>query len=135
MIRSSTLARVASAALLLITGSAHAGNIAWDGNGNANNSGNWGTTVGNELNWAGDVNPGTGDVAQLLNVTTGTRTVTLQNATTVQALTMTQTTTGAVNTLTLNADLTLTNDGPWDSLGPRASPSRWWSTWAAAPSR
>ena len=94
---------------LLIAGSTHAANIAWDGNGNSNNSGIWSTTPGDELNWAGDVNPGTGDVAQLLNVTTGTRTVTLQDATTVQALTMAQTAAGAVNELTLNAELTLSN--------------------------
>jgi len=99
----------AFAAALLIAGSSHAAPIAWDGNGNANNSGDWGTTAGNEFNWAGDVNPGTSDVAELLNVSSGTRTVTLQDATTVQNLTMTQTTSGAVNELTLNAGLTLSN--------------------------
>ncbi|NJL70286.1 MAG: PEP-CTERM sorting domain-containing protein [Candidatus Competibacteraceae bacterium] len=105
----STSALALTLAGLLFSQSAHAANIIWDGNLNSNNSGDWGTTAGNELNWGGDVNPGTGDVAQLLDVTTGTRTVTLQNATTVQALTMTQTTSGAVNQLTLNAGLTLTN--------------------------
>ena len=99
-------------AAALVAAPAVAADIAWDGNGDADASGDWGTTVGNELNWAGNANPGTGEVAQLLDVSTGTRTVTLQNATTVQGLTIAQTTPGAVNTLTLNANLTLTNATP-----------------------
>jgi hypothetical protein len=109
-------------AVLAAAGLAVAAPVAWDGNGDSNNSGTWGTTAGNELNWAGDVNPGAGDVAQLLDVTTGTRTVTLANPATVQGLTITQSTTGAVNRLDLNAGLTLNTTTPFSVTAATGEP-------------
>ncbi|MGE9290170.1 MAG: beta strand repeat-containing protein [Puniceicoccales bacterium] len=79
--------------------------VAWDGDGDSSSSGDW--DVG--ANWDGDSTPGSGDNAQLLNVTGGTRTVTVTdgNPQTITMLTMEQTSLGAYNILTLEDDLTI----------------------------
>jgi len=56
--------------------------IMWSGNGDPNNSGNW----SDANNWYGGVPPGTGDVALLPEVSSGTRYVTVDTAVVVQEL-------------------------------------------------
>ncbi|MBC2603012.1 beta strand repeat-containing protein [Puniceicoccus vermicola] len=94
-----------SAVSLIFSVSLLADDIAWDGDGVPNASGEW--EVG--ANWAGDTVPSAGDDAQLLDVTGGTRTVTISEGVpqTISQLTMKQTTIGGINILTLEDDLTI----------------------------
>ena len=62
-------------------GPARAGSCSWTGNGNVNNSGNW----SDGANWGGTA-PGSADTGTLVNVTSGTRTVTVDTATSVLRL-------------------------------------------------
>ncbi|MBE2204713.1 MAG: PEP-CTERM sorting domain-containing protein [Chthoniobacterales bacterium] len=94
----------------------HAANVTWDGNGTPNASGSWETGA----NWSTDAIPGTGDGAFLLDVTTGTRTVTVGTAQTINRLTLTQTTVGAVNQLNINADLTISGNNTPFVITPTA---------------
>lgn len=84
---------------------ARAASVTWDGNGDANASGNW----QDGANWSSDAIPGAADNARLLDVTTGTRTVTIGTAQTINQLTITQSTVGASNVLNVDANLTLTS--------------------------
>jgi trimeric autotransporter adhesin len=80
----------------------------WDGNGTANNGGNWSDAV----NWSSDHVPVTGgDVALLEDVTTGMRTIVYDSgasgfASTVQ---FNQTTAGATNLLSIQKDFSISN--------------------------
>ncbi len=87
---------------------AHAVNVDWDGNGDANASGTWET----DANWTGDGKPTASDNARLLDVTSGTREVTISDGSpqTINKLTITQTTVGAVNVLNLDDDLTISGN-------------------------
>lgn len=77
----------------------------WDGNGDANNSGNWAT--GN--NWSTDLVPDTVAV-QLNDVTTGTRTVTYDSANpAITGLSLSQSTAGAVNALVVDGQTLTVN--------------------------
>ncbi len=84
---------------------AHAANVDWDGAGSANASGTWETGA----NWTGDAKPTASDNARLLDVTSGTREVTISNGLPqiINQLTITQTTAGAVNVLNVNDNLTI----------------------------
>lgn len=75
----------------------------WDGNGTPDNSGNWSAAA----NWDGPDNipDTTGENAALPNVSSGTRTVTMDASYTINQLQMTQTTVGATNKLLLNGTL------------------------------
>jgi len=88
--------------LALVAVAAAAPAATWDGNGNSDNGGSWGIAA----NWENDNVPDTsGESAVLGDVTSGTREITVDASTTVGALTMTQSTGGATNKLTLNAQL------------------------------
>ncbi|PAW78010.1 MAG: hypothetical protein B9S32_08980 [Verrucomicrobia bacterium Tous-C9LFEB] len=79
----------------------------WVGNGDANNGGNWSTTT----NWDGSV-PGATDTATLGNVTTGTRTVVYDSASSgfLTSLQLEQSTASAINKLSIQRDLTLSSE-------------------------
>ena len=82
--------------LLLASGGLSA--ATWDGNGSPNNSGNWSAP----LNWDTDAIPTTNSDVLLGNVASGTRTVTFDSAgLTLKSLTLTQTTAGASNLLSI----------------------------------
>lgn len=95
-------------AALCLNPLASAATITWDGNGGSNNSGNWSTG----LNWDSDTNPGPvgSDTAVLPDVTTGTRTVTLDSgaATPIGQIDFNQTTAGAFNVLDVTRNVTVT---------------------------
>lgn len=93
----------------LLVSSAFAAPVTWDGDTNPNASGTWETSD----NWNPNGVPGVSDNAQLLDVTTGTRTVTISNGSpqTINKLTITQTTVGAFNVLRLDDDLTISLSG------------------------
>lgn len=95
------------AALVLMPLTSRAVNVTWDGDTNANNNGTWETSA----NWSTAV-PTTADNAQLLDVTSGTREVTISSGSpqTINKLTITQTTTGAFNVLNLNDNLTISGN-------------------------
>lgn len=91
----------------------------WTGNGNSNNGGNW----TDPLNWGGATPVGTNN-ATLVNVTAGTRTVTVNSgeSVTAQRLTMTQTTSGTnILAIASGGTLTLTNDNSAYSWGAAAT--------------
>lgn len=91
---------------LVLAGIARAGTISWDGNGDTNAGGSFGTGT----NWVGDVAPGTGDIGSLVAVAEGfTRIVTIDANTTVQGIIWNQPGGTGLNVLQLNANLTLTN--------------------------
>ncbi len=103
---------VAVAAVLAWGGadSLHAAVISWDGNGDANNDGNWSTA----LNWSDNLDPANDsitlpDVTGNGNSGNPTRTITVNSAYAANALTLSQTTTGFTNKLVLAANLTLPN--------------------------
>lgn len=78
---------------------------AWTGNGDSNASGNWTASA----NWAGGNVPNTtNEVAELGNVTSGTRTVTVDASNAVFRVIWNQTS-AATNVLDLQADLTVTS--------------------------
>ncbi|MGE9290166.1 MAG: beta strand repeat-containing protein [Puniceicoccales bacterium] len=82
--------------------------VVWDGGGNSNDSGTWETSSV----WDPDGVPGTADDVTLGDVTTGTRVVTVSSGDPqeVASLTITQNTLGAVNTLTLEDNLTVVSN-------------------------
>lgn len=86
-----------------------AANITWDGDGDANAGGLWEAGV----NWSADAIPATVDNAILGDVTAGTREVTISSgfAQTINRLTITQTTAGAINVLNVNDDFTISTSG------------------------
>jgi len=96
----------AAAALFPVLG--RAANVTWDGDTDANADGFWETGV----NWSTNAIPAAGDNVQLLNVTGGTREVTISDGSpqTVNKLTITQTTVGAVNVLNVNDNLTISGN-------------------------
>jgi fibronectin-binding autotransporter adhesin len=98
-----------SPALLLLSLTAPALTITWDGNGTGNAGGNWSTG----LNWDSDVNPGPGasDTAVLPDVTSGTRTVVFDTGagSPVQQIEFSQSTAGAVNRLDFVRSATVSN--------------------------
>jgi hypothetical protein len=91
----------------------HASASVWDGSGDPDASGNWNVAA----NWEPDGVP-SAVTAELNNVTSGTRTVTLTaTPSAINQLQMTQTTAGAVNQLNLNTvDADLLFDGSMDPL-------------------
>ena len=103
-VRLSCLAIVLAASLPWL---AQATVYTWDGNGDSNSGGNWSTPA----NWNPDGTPGAGDTAVLPSVTSGTRTVTVDVATTVGTLTATATHTNgnSRNIVFLAADLSISN--------------------------
>ncbi len=97
--------------------------VNWDGNGNADASGDWLT----DANWAGDVAPSTTAItAGLVNVTSGTRTISINNgeAVTAKNLLFTQSTAGATNLLAIASGGTLTLAGGQAWAAPTAGTSR-----------
>lgn len=101
--------RVAFLAALLSSALASAATVTWDGGGTPNTGGSWQTGT----NWSGDAKPLAGDTAALGDVTSGTRTVTLDGVESITQLSMTQNTGGATNALTVNNTLTLTGATPF----------------------
>lgn len=91
--------------LVLATGVASA-QYTWTGNGDSNNSGNW----SDSYNWGGTV-PGEGDSAQLVNVTSGTRTVTYDvlSPGTLVALDIIQSAVNATNGFVIKRNFTLSD--------------------------
>ncbi len=92
---------IGMAAVSAVASVSHAAVGDWSGNGDPNNGGSFNTAA----NWQGGVPTTAG---HLVNVTSGTRVVTVDSAASIGILNITQTTGGAVNQLTLNAPLTLT---------------------------
>lgn len=92
----------------------------WDGNGGADNSGNW----SDASNWSDDNIPDTtAESASLPNVSGGTRTVTANGAYTINQVQMTQSTADAVNKLVLGGQLLTVGTTPL-SLTPSAGTDR-----------
>jgi len=83
----------------------YSANVVWDGNGDPSAGGAWEDAA----NWDTGV-PGSLDDARLLNVSSGTRSVAVNAAQTVNRLTLTQTTAGAVNQLNLLSDLAISGN-------------------------
>jgi len=105
----STLAAAFRACVVLCGVPALANAVTWDGGGTANSSGTWETGA----NWNPDGVPLSSDAVILDNVTSGTRTVTVSSGSpqTVSSLTLTQTTVGAVNKLSVLDNLTISGAG------------------------
>jgi hypothetical protein len=85
-----------------------AANVDWDGAGDANSGGSWENTA----NWTGDAKPSSADAARLLDVTVGTRAVTVDGAEQITQLVMLQSTPAGTNLLQLNAPFTLSGTTP-----------------------
>lgn len=114
---------IPSVALLAALSTASAQTVNWDGNGDANIGGSWLT----DANWAGDVAPSTTAItAGLVNVASGTRTITIGNGETATAknLLFTQSTAGAANILSVASGGTLTLGGGQTWAAPTAGTSR-----------
>ncbi len=112
-----------AALLLAASSSLSAQTVNWDGNGDANASGDWSTGA----NWAGDVAPSTTAItAGLVNVSSGTRTISINNGDTVTAkqLAFTQSTAGATNLLSIASGGTLNLGGGQTWVAPTAGTSR-----------
>jgi hypothetical protein len=105
------IAALAAAGMMALAAAypAMAADDTWTGPGGvANSGGSWETSA----NWSLGT-PATDSNAILGDVTAGDRIVTLDAPETINQLTMTQTTAGATNTLTLNDNLTISgNDNP-----------------------
>ncbi|NJK91528.1 MAG: hypothetical protein HC904_06715 [Blastochloris sp.] len=94
--------------LALLAGSGLQAQVIWDGDVD----GNWSTDSGpGNTNWVGDVLPTTTDTVQFNDVISGTQSTTVDVAFINQALRINQTTTTAVNEITLGSTLTLSNNG------------------------
>lgn len=95
--------------MLLFPVLSRAVNVTWDGDSDANADGLWDAGV----NWSTNAIPGAADNARLLDVTSGTREVTIADGSpqTINQLTITQTTAGAVNVLNVNDNLTISGTG------------------------
>lgn len=107
MIRSACTATLLATGLCLAPAAVQAAPVTWVGDVDTN----WSTDSGpGNTNWAGDVLLGTGDIAVFDNVTSGTRSSTVDAATTIQALRINQTTTTSVNQVNLSANLMLSNN-------------------------
>lgn len=90
--------------LTIVTSLTGAYGATYDGNGDPNASGSY----NDALNWDNnDVPDSSGETATLGDVTAGNRVVTVDQATIVGSVAIDQTTAGATNTLTLNANLTI----------------------------
>jgi hypothetical protein len=112
----------------LAVSSLHSATVNWDGGfvGGANNSGNWTDAA----NWSTDVVPlspaNTSDDVKFLDVTTGTRTVSINNGDNVTAKTIdfTQTTAGASNILSIASGGMLNLNSAQTWAAPTAGTSR-----------
>ncbi len=112
-----------TASLLAVLSNLSAQTVNWDGSGNSDASGSWLT----DGNWAGDVAPSTTAItAGLVNVTSGTRTISINNGETVTAknLLFTQSTAGASNVLSIASGGTLQLGGGQTWAAPTAGTSR-----------
>lgn len=115
------------ASALLVTSlklSAQEVSFNWDGNGNSDTGGDWITGS----NWSTDTVPAntSTSVAGLVNVTSGTRTITIKNGETATAkrLLFTQTSAGAFNILSVESGGTLQLGGGQTWAAPTAGTSR-----------
>ena len=115
------------ASALLVTSlklSAQEVSFNWDGSGNSDTGGDWMTGS----NWSTDAVPAntSTSVAGLVNVTSGTRTITIKNGETATAkrLLFTQTTAGAFNILSVESGGTLQLGGGQTWAAPTAGTSR-----------
>src|SRR4051812_42590597 len=95
-----------------------AATVTWDGNGDSNTSGLWEATSPD--NWSITGIPGAADNARLLDVTTGTRIITISTAQTINQLTLAQSTAGATNTLQINQNLTVSGNAAPFVITPSA---------------
>jgi len=98
-----TIRILAFSSAVLMAASGAMAQITWDGNGDANNSGNWNDAV----NWDTDTVPTSTENATLGSVTSGTRTVTVDVATTVNRIIFDQDNADGINKLSLSGSLTL----------------------------
>lgn len=96
---------VASLVIFSVAPKLHSANVVWDGNGDPNAGGAWEDAA----NWDAGV-PGSSDDARLLNVSSGTRSVVINAPQTINRLTLTQTTAGAVNQLNLLSNLVISGN-------------------------